>query len=629
MRDKKRGGANFTPQLIGYNGQGKFRFWCQKVLPLVYDDSMSYYELLNKVVDYLNHCISDIDSAETNVDRLLNAYNQLQGYVNSYFDSLDVQAAIDTKLDEMVESGEFEEIVNDSVIETTKVTTERWLDDHLELTSLDPPIVLLDGTLSISGGVAEAANTGASVQQLSDCIALRYDSTKVYKKGEYCTNLHDSFPWGGYTGPIGNLQPVRLMVYKCNVDMGQAEAWNPLHWDRVIALEELVALKEYVDSISGLSDDVKTALLNCFEHVAWIDVHGQDYYDDLYDALYPSAELLYIDAVLTQGSTVVYPDTSLDDLRSMLTVTAYYDDNTSEIVTNYTLSGNLSVGNSDVTVTYNGKTDVVTVVVTARPELDSITAVFNQGQTVVYDTDSLDVLRPMLTVTANYSDSTTETITEYTLSGTLTVGTSTVTVSYGGKTATFDVTVTANPYTWKYEASSGVLLSARTDLGTFSFNGGVETLNNNLLNVSVTGAGKYCIFSPTINTCPNGGAIEVKIRFNHTPQDPSNSPTGFRLQISNGTGGTQLFVYNDSIASYEGTTPINNIASITTNVWHTVKVELLAGSSKLYIDNTIVRQTNTLSTQYATRNGLYFQSAGTTNGYLDVDIEWIGFTKYN
>lgn len=34
-----------------------FRFWCQKVLPLVYDDSLSYYEVLCKVVDYINKLI--------------------------------------------------------------------------------------------------------------------------------------------------------------------------------------------------------------------------------------------------------------------------------------------------------------------------------------------------------------------------------------------------------------------------------------------------------------------------------------------------------------------------------------------------------------------------------------------
>jgi len=35
-----------------------FRFWCQKVLPLVYDDSLSYYEVLCKVVNYINELIA-------------------------------------------------------------------------------------------------------------------------------------------------------------------------------------------------------------------------------------------------------------------------------------------------------------------------------------------------------------------------------------------------------------------------------------------------------------------------------------------------------------------------------------------------------------------------------------------
>ena len=34
-----------------------FRFWCYKVLPLVYDDSLSYYEVLCKAVDYINNLI--------------------------------------------------------------------------------------------------------------------------------------------------------------------------------------------------------------------------------------------------------------------------------------------------------------------------------------------------------------------------------------------------------------------------------------------------------------------------------------------------------------------------------------------------------------------------------------------
>ena len=78
---------------------------------------------------------------------------------------------------------------------------------------------------------------------------------------------------------------------------------------------------------------------------------------------------------------------------------------------------------------------------TANP-VTSITAVFTQGSAVIYDTDSLDTLKQYLVVTANFSDSTTATVTDYTLSGTLTEGTSTITVSYGGKTDTFTVAVT-------------------------------------------------------------------------------------------------------------------------------------------------------------------------------------------
>ena len=53
--------------------------------------------------------------------------------------------------------------------------------------------------------------------------------------------------------------------------------------------EETDKLKADLDSLeSGLSDTAKAALLTCFEHVAWIDEHGQTYYNALEDALYPN-----------------------------------------------------------------------------------------------------------------------------------------------------------------------------------------------------------------------------------------------------------------------------------------------------------------------------------------------------
>lgn len=89
--------------------------------------------------------------------------------------------------------------------------------------------------------------------------------------------------------------------------------------------------------------------------------------------------------------------------------------------------------------------------------LNNISAVYTQGS-VVYTNTPLDDLKADLVVTANYSDSYTETVpaSSYTLSGTLVAGTSTVTVSYSGKTTTFEVQVTQyrQPlYEWDFTQS--------------------------------------------------------------------------------------------------------------------------------------------------------------------------------
>lgn len=199
----------------------------------------------------------------------------------------------------------------------------------------------------------------------------------------------------------------------------------------------------------GLSPEIKQAILDCFAHVAWVDPEGADYYNALYDLCFPPAELVRISAVYTQSGTV-YPTTSLDSLKSDLVVKAHYSDGSAVTLSSsdYTLSGTLSVGTSTVAVSYEGKNTSFTVTVTAAPTLSSITAVYTQSGTV-YDTDALDSLKADLVVTAIYTDSSEDTVpsTDYTLSGTLTEGTSTVTVSYGGVTTTFTVTVTAAPTT--------------------------------------------------------------------------------------------------------------------------------------------------------------------------------------
>lgn len=103
--------ADFTPTLGKYNDLQPFRYWCHKVLPLVYDDSLSYYELLCKVVAYLNETMEDVETLYGDITKLHSAYAELQSYVNNYFSSLDVQEEINNKLDDMADSGELYEII--------------------------------------------------------------------------------------------------------------------------------------------------------------------------------------------------------------------------------------------------------------------------------------------------------------------------------------------------------------------------------------------------------------------------------------------------------------------------------------------------------------------------------------
>ena len=54
-----------------------FKYWCQKVLPAVYDDSLSYYELLCKVVKYLNDVIAELNVHNDAITELQELYSAL------------------------------------------------------------------------------------------------------------------------------------------------------------------------------------------------------------------------------------------------------------------------------------------------------------------------------------------------------------------------------------------------------------------------------------------------------------------------------------------------------------------------------------------------------------------------
>ena len=200
--------VDFTPERGSYKELTPFRYWCQKVLPLVYDDSISYYELLCKVVNYLNITMEDVSTLNDDVTAVFAAYTQLQNYVNNYFDNLDVQQEINAKLDDMVTDGtmstliepfvtsqiggvvanQIGDVVADQIGETVagqiggvvatqlpavadpriKAATQEWLNANIT----QPTTPVIDKTLTFENQAAEAKAAGIKFAELANMDGL-------------------------------------------------------------------------------------------------------------------------------------------------------------------------------------------------------------------------------------------------------------------------------------------------------------------------------------------------------------------------------------------------------------------------------------------------------------------------
>lgn len=101
--------------ILGREDLKPFKAWFQKTLPLVYDDSLTYQELLYKLIAKINEVVESQNQTNENFDELYALFIQLKEYVDNYFKNLDVQEEINNKLDEMVADGTLDKIINEQI----------------------------------------------------------------------------------------------------------------------------------------------------------------------------------------------------------------------------------------------------------------------------------------------------------------------------------------------------------------------------------------------------------------------------------------------------------------------------------------------------------------------------------
>ena len=191
-----------------------FKYFCSSIgaIPSSYLETMSYDETLIWLCNYLKETvIPTVNNTGNAVTELQNLYLELEDYVNTYFDNLDVQEEINKKLDEMATDGSLYQIIKqytDPIIEEQNLrisqinnkvnsatsgsplsassTSEMTDTTKIYVNTTNGYWYYYDGTEWTSGGVYQATENSTLLSDLSDNFI---PSLNLYKKDDVELNV--------------------------------------------------------------------------------------------------------------------------------------------------------------------------------------------------------------------------------------------------------------------------------------------------------------------------------------------------------------------------------------------------------------------------------------------------------
>lgn len=205
------------------------------------------------------------------------------------------------------------------------------------------------------------------------------------------------------------------------------------------------------------------------------------------------------------------------------------------------------------------------------------------------------------------------------------------------RSALYEQTPVVEDWTWKYEASSGELLSNFEGISESTMpTGASETLVDGILRLTQQAIGTGLTSRFTLSNTTNTKAkLSAKVKFRSIPVAKSHTGTWFRLQLSDGTSGVQVFERKDVndgkyyLVAFEGTTGVT-LTEIELDTWYILSVERTETEQKIYLDGRIIFVSQQLSQNYCVANRIFLQSPGPdsdpaeTNASI-MDIEWIAY----
>lgn len=315
------------------------------------------------------------------------------------------------------------------------------------------------------------------------------------------------------------------------------------------------AVGDAISSLSNVPTSVRQAILSLFQSAAYAETGLTDEISVI------QSWASVVTAITLDRNTASITRTGTVQLTAITSpsggVVAWSSSDTSvATVSGSGLITGVGNGTAIITASCGDVSARCTTTVSGFATLTGITAVYTQSGTV-YTTDSLDSLKNDLVVTAHFSDSTTQTVTTYTLSGTLTEGTSTIAVAYGGKTTTFTVIVTAN-----------TVITGYTSVGT-------PNISGNEFTPSADGYIKTAeVFSP------GDSSWAVRFKLDTVPEATNVYSNIFRVVDNNNNGQKAVFIQDAAgtnklyMSSNNSSYDVSNAEEITIPTNATIFIEV-------------------------------------------------------
>ena len=139
-------------------------------------DAITNYQLLCKIVEYLNKTISSANELGEEVETISTNFIELKNYVDNYFNSQDWQELVNNKLDSLVEDGTINRIINQEIFGN--------INENID--NLNNPFnnTLFVGDSYILGRFNDGVSDGEQLQSWASLIISQHNLQNCYIMGQ-------------------------------------------------------------------------------------------------------------------------------------------------------------------------------------------------------------------------------------------------------------------------------------------------------------------------------------------------------------------------------------------------------------------------------------------------------------